>query len=97
MGVELQIDVVSLDASHRRALEELIGRGLATNQRLTISVSDVPATASGPKPVQSLKDWTGVYEGLSDEEVEEVDRIVKRRANLTVSCLTARDRRSTIA
>jgi hypothetical protein len=83
MGVELQIDVVSLDASHRRALEEVIGRELAANQRLTISVSDVAAPASGPKPAQSLKDWTGVYEGLSEEEVDEVDRIVKTRANLT--------------
>ena len=83
MGVELQIDVVSLDASHRRALEEVIGRELATNQRLTISVSNVAAPADRPKPVQSLKDWTGVYEGLSDEEVNEIDAIVKTRANLT--------------
>lgn len=83
MGVNLQIDVVSLDASHRRALEEVIGRELASNQRLTISVSDVAPASSAPKPAQSLNDWTGVYEGLSDEEVDEVDRVIKTRANLT--------------
>ena len=83
MGVKLQIDVVSLDASHRRALEEVIGRELASNQRLTISVSDVAAPSPAPKPAQSLKDWTGVYDGLSDEEVDEVDKVVKTRANLT--------------
>lgn len=83
MGVELQIDVVSLDDSHRRVLEEVIGRELAANQRVTISVSDVAAPSSAPKPAQSLQDWTGVYEGLSDNEVDEIDRIVKTRAKLT--------------
>lgn len=84
MGVELQIDVGELDASHRRALEQVIGRELTGNQRLTISVSDFPSPPSPTaKPAQSLKDWTGVYEGLSDEEVEEIDKIIKTRANLT--------------
>jgi hypothetical protein len=83
MGVELQIDVVSLDPSHRRALEEVIGRELAANQRLTISVNDVAITSPAPKPVQSLNDWTGVYEGLSDTEIDEIDKILKTRANLT--------------
>jgi hypothetical protein len=83
MEVELQIDVVSLDASHRRSLEEVIGRELAANQRLTISVSDIAAPSDRPKPAQSLKDWTGVYVGLSDEQVDEIDTIVKTRANLS--------------
>lgn len=83
MGVELQIDVVNLDASHRRALEEVIGRELVANQRLTISVNDVEAPSTGAKAAQSLEDWTGVYEGLSDDEVDEVDKIVKTRANLS--------------
>jgi hypothetical protein len=83
MGVELQIDVVSLDASHRRALEEVIGCELAANQRVTISISDDAAPSSAPKPAQSLQDWTAVYEGLSDDDVDEIDRIVKTRANLT--------------
>lgn len=83
MVVELQVDVVSFDASHRRALEEIIGRELAANQRLSISVTDVAAPPAPPKQAQSLNDWTGVYEGLSDEEVNEIDKIVKTRANLT--------------
>ena len=83
MGVDLQIDVDSLDASHRRALEELIGRELATNQRLTISVTDATPVSPTSKPAQSLRDWTQVYEGLSDDEVDEIDKIIKTRANLT--------------
>lgn len=83
MRAKLQVDVVSLDAAHRRALEEVVGRELAENQRLTISVSDIAAPSDTPKRAQSLKDWTGVYEGLSDEEIDEVDTIIKTRANLT--------------
>jgi hypothetical protein len=83
MGADLQIDIGNLDASHRRALEELIGRELAANQRLTISITDVAAVPPMAKPPQSLKDWTEVYDGLSDEEVDEIDQIIKTRANLT--------------
>ena len=83
MGVDLQIEVGSLDASHRRALEEVIGQELTANQRLTISITDVAALSPMSKPAQSLNDWTQVYDGLSDDEVDEIDKIIKRRANLT--------------
>lgn len=84
METSLSIDVSALDAPHRRALEEVIGRQLMANQRLLISVIDVavPPSAS-QRPAQTLEDWTKVYDGLSDEEVEAVDQIAKTRANLT--------------
>jgi hypothetical protein len=52
---------------------------------LVISVTevDVKAPASTPRRAQSIRDWTTVYEGLTDEEVEAIDREVKTRANLT--------------
>lgn len=80
----MNIDVATLDAPHRRALEEVIGQQLAGNQRLIISVMDVtmPQTAA-PRPAQTLEDWTNIYEGLSDDEIEAVDKIAKTRANLT--------------
>ena len=83
MGVDVQIDIGSLDASHRRALEELVGRELEANQRLTISITDIDPVPPMAKPAQSLKDWTEIYDGLSDEEVDEIDQIIKTRANLT--------------
>jgi hypothetical protein len=84
MEASLNIDVATLDAQHRRALEEVIGRELAANQRLIISVTEVtsPPTADA-KPAQTLEDWTHVYDGLDDEEIEAIDRIAKTRANLT--------------
>jgi hypothetical protein len=84
METDMKIDVATLDAPHRRALEEVIGRELAPSQRLIISVMDVAAPAgSTPRPAQTLEDWTGVYDGLSDDEIEAVDEVAKTRANLT--------------
>ena len=84
METSREIAVTSLDDEHRRALEEVIGTPLRRNQRLTISVSEVGTTPSAtpPRRAQSIGDWTGVYEGLADEEVEAIDRRVKTRADL---------------
>ncbi len=79
------IDVMTLDAEHRQALEDLIGVQLQANQRLIIGVTEIdrPVSEGTPRGAQSIEDWTTVYEGLSDEQVDEIDRIAKTRANLT--------------
>ncbi len=84
METDLKIDVAKLDDPHRRALEEVIGRGLESNQRLIISVVDLvfPRTQD-LRPAQTLEDWTSVFEGLSDQEIAKVDAISNTRANLT--------------
>ena len=84
METNLKIDIATLDAPHRRALEEVIGRQLAANQRLLISVIEVAEPQSAaPRPAQTLEDWTHVYDGLRDEEIETIDKMAKTRANLT--------------
>ena len=85
METSHEIPVTSLDAAHRRALEDVIGTQLQANQRLIISVTEVGAeqASTEPRPAQTLEDWTSVYEGLSDDDVEAVDKIAKTRANLT--------------
>jgi len=35
------------------------------------------------RPAQSLEDWKCVYEGLSEPEIDTIDRVAKERANLT--------------
>jgi len=84
METDLKIDVATLDAPHRQALEEVIGCGLAPNQRLIISVVELmsPRTPES-RPAQSLDDWTSVYNGLSDCEIHDVEEIANTRANLT--------------
>ncbi|HEV3006840.1 MAG TPA: hypothetical protein VGX78_20385 [Pirellulales bacterium] len=84
METQRNIDVADLDAPHRRALEEVIGCELGARQRLFISVTEVPAEPNGvARPAQTMEDWTSVYDGLSDAEVEAIDKIAKTRANLT--------------
>jgi hypothetical protein len=78
------INVTNLDAEHRRAFEDVLGAQLQENQRLLISVTkacDTPAMSA--MPIQSLHDWTGIYSGLTDEQIESIDRDVKIRADLT--------------
>ncbi len=84
METALHIDVATLDALHRRALEEVIGRQLSSSERLVINVLEISVPAiSDPRPVQTLPDWTNVYEGLSDAEIDAVDSVVNTRADLT--------------
>lgn len=82
MSSNLSINVGALDAPHRRALEEVIGRPLSADERLVIEVAKIDAPAVAMPP-QSVGDWTRVYEGLSEQEIEAIDKIVKSRANLT--------------
>ena len=72
--------VETLDAAHRQAVEDVLGTQLEQNQRLVISVAP-PAL---PCSSQSLADWAGVYDGLTDDQVETIE-ISKTRANLTRS------------
>jgi hypothetical protein len=85
METSRTIDVVTLDATHRQAIEDLIGVQLQANQRLIIGVTEIEQAVSEgtPRGAQSLDDWTNVYEGLSNEQIDEIDRIAKTRANLT--------------
>ena len=79
------IDVMTLDATHRRALEVVISVPLQANQRLLIGVTEIDVSGSevAPRRMQTVEDWTKVYEGRSDERIEEIDRIAKTRADLT--------------
>ena len=84
MENNLKINVATLDEPHRRAMEEVIGRELVENQQLIISVIDlsIPKTDDAKTP-QLLSDWTSIYDGLSDDEIEAIDKVVNTRADLT--------------
>ena len=83
METPLHIDVAALDQAHRRAVEDLLGRALQLNERLIIQVS---ATDSHQHPGRSgevLDLLTHFYDGMSDQEVDDIDREIKTRANLS--------------
>ena len=81
METSREIDIAGLDAAHRQAIEDVIGTRLEQNQRLVIRVIG----PGSPRSSQSLADWTGVYDGLTEDQVEAIDRDLKTRANLTRS------------
>ena len=80
-------NVRDIDAGDRHAIEHVVGTTLRDNQRLIIQLADIEIPAepapTDARPGQKFEDWTHFYDGLSDEEVDEIDKIIKTRANLT--------------
>lgn len=82
MDSPIQIDVAALDSTHRRAFEDVLGRSLDPSQQLIVQVTPTSGKtpAAAPKVIDLIK---GFYEGMTDEEIEEIDQAIKVRANFT--------------
>jgi hypothetical protein len=82
-------NVRDIDASDRDALEHVVGQALRDNQQIIIQVmalNDEPPTTPGESAgggTDGLPDWCNVYEGLSDEEIAEVEKAILDRGNWT--------------
>ncbi|HEY2416104.1 MAG TPA: hypothetical protein VGI40_27930 [Pirellulaceae bacterium] len=80
--------VRELGESELSAAEQLVGHALHENQRLVIQIVslDEPLKehAAGTEQEQ-LPEWCNVYAGLSDEEIEALERAISRRLDLTRS------------
>lgn len=84
MANAFTVDISTLHPDHRRALEEILGRELTENQQLQIDVIDGDQLAGkASRPVQDLDDLLHIYDGLTDEEIDAIDAIIKTRANFT--------------
>ncbi len=86
------LDVRDIDSDDRRALEHVIGQRLSENQQVVIRVVDAAAMGAGEQqsrhgrsPDQSLPDWCNVYEGLSEEDIADLERSIRKRVDLTRS------------
>lgn len=78
--------VGELQANERSAAELLLGHRLRGNERIILHVLDLDVahpTVQDSRPAQTIEDWTNVYDGLSDGEIDAIDSIAKSRANLT--------------
>ena len=78
--------VGELQANERSAAELLVGHSLRGHERLILQVLEFDLAESpseDPRPAQTLEDWVHIYDGLSVDEIEEIDAIAKTRANLT--------------
>ena len=81
-------NVRDIEVGDRHAIEHVVGQRLRDNQRLIIQLAEIeiPAAATAQPEVRlgkTFDDWTHFYDGLSEDEIDEIDKIVKTRANLT--------------
>lgn len=82
-------NVRDIDSADRNALEHILGQPLGENQQLVIRVVTIsvdPQVArppNGETAAPSLPDWCRVYEGLSDQEIADVEEIALTRANVS--------------
>jgi hypothetical protein len=63
-------------------LERVVGQRLRDNQKLIIQITEVDGDEVSGNPHQwrqTLADWTNVYEGLSDQEIEEIEAAILDR------------------
>ena len=79
--------VGELSAPDRSAMERVVGHALADNKQITIQIADTYEIPSGlaqnPSPsrdeiMAQFPDWCNVYKGLTDEEIDEIDRHIVR-------------------
>lgn len=76
-----------IEPADRPAIEHVVGGQLGENQRVVIQV----ITLDGPRAVQetapeaTLPAWCRVYEGLSDAQIDDLERVVLTRADFTRS------------
>ena len=72
-------NVRDIDAGDRHAIEHVVGTTLRDNQQLIIQLAEIELPAEEPitdaRPRQTLEDWTRVYDGLTDEEIADIEKI----------------------
>lgn len=77
--------VGDLNQNDRSALERVIGHSLDVTQEITIQINDSSLESNGQAVVGQLPAWCNVYEGLTDEQVDELDRSIVRHPGSRVS------------
>jgi hypothetical protein len=73
--------VRDLDQQDRSALERVVGHSLGESQQLVIQMTGgSPNQPTNGEPVQAgqLPDWCRVYDGLTDQEIDELDQSIVR-------------------
>lgn len=80
-------NVRDLDPLDRSALERVVGRQLGETQQVIVKVVDLgqePAVGESQDGGEAdVPEWWKIYDGLSDREIDELDRAIRQRANLT--------------
>jgi len=75
-------NVSEMNSDHRRALESVIGHALGEGQQVVISVQNATRpepSNSTPAGASPLPAWLNLYEGLSDQEIDELEKVILQR------------------
>ena len=79
-------NVRDIKSSERLVLEHVLGHQLKENQQVIIQVVNVGmerAEQRDEAALNQLPAWCNVYAGLTDGQIEEVEEVILRRADLT--------------
>lgn len=83
-------NVRDLASDERRFYEQTLGHSLADDQQIIIQVTSAVTAGSLPPDdrvqvggVGALPAWCNVFEGLSDDEIAEVERIALQRSDMS--------------
>jgi hypothetical protein len=79
--------VCDLDQIDRSALERIVGHALTETEQVVVTVVNLNlepshVQASGQISAE-VPEWWKIYEGLSDQEIDELDKAIRQRADLT--------------
>ena len=73
--------VGELQANERSAAELLLGHTLRGHERLILQVMEIDVTVPPTEDslsAQALPEWCNIYKGLTDEEIDNIDRSITR-------------------
>ncbi len=79
-------DIRDLPLSERSALERIVGHQLRETTQIIVNVVDVDVSPAAPiiTPLEpDVPELWKIYDGLSEEEIETLDQVLRQRANLT--------------
>jgi len=87
-------NVREIASDERRVYETVLGQRLRDDQQVVLQVIDrgtLPADEGGDKGAEGstasqagpLPDWCRVYEGLSDQQIAEIEDVILTRADMT--------------
>jgi hypothetical protein len=83
-------NVGEIDAHDREALEHVLGHALRENQQVVIRIVNLPgqtepvpaAAINGANGSATLPEWCNVYDGLTEDEIADMEKTILQRADL---------------
>lgn len=85
-NVVCNLNVKDIAISDRAVLEQVLGVPLQSNQRLIVQVVGPPKAEAESAPstqVAEIPEWCRLYDGMTEEEIEALERTVLTRADMT--------------